>query len=574
MLKGSRLMLLLIVVLCCTSVGSAGVLFYDDFSGYPQDIDQQSTWITNIYETAAEWSIEDQVLIGRATSGAGAVAVTGSSQWKDYVLEAEFKFEKDAVRQYAAFLVRFSPPGTYHPIYGVGYVFSVSPWGVELHKVDPDWRKLSSVMYPAAPRLDVDAWHRVRVEVQGGSIKCYVNDRLLVDEWDGSFGEGMVGVRVVDHCTTYFRNVAVYSLDDDTQESEPEPGSSFSGQGSVVSFSEDNALLIDGEPVFPIGLYRMPASREMVSYGFNVTDISKYNQDRQLVKAVLDAAEEAGIKVLVHDDYAARRGHLTHLEETVLEFRDHPALLTWYVADEPQVYGIKPEDAQRLNDTIKQLDPYHPTYIVHNVPDLYAAYAPACDIMALDIYPIPDRPITVIAEGIMQARRVVEDQKPVWAIIQTHRNVNVPRRGPTPEELRAMTYLAVTHGAKGIYFFAYSSEEEGGRLEDTNPVLWRELVKLTKELQELSPVILSIGLDNPVVLENGLHYITTEYAGNLWVFVVNTTEKEVRMEIEMIVPDDVEAEIVHEGRSVRLVNGSLVDSFGPYDVRIYRIPLN
>ena len=117
-------------------------------------------------------------------------------------------------------------------------------------------------------------------------------------------------------------------------------------------------------------------------------------------------------------------------------------------------------------------------------------------------------------------------------------------------------------------------KKRGGRLQDTNPVLWRELVKLTKELQELSPVILSIGLDNPVVLENGLHYITTEYAGNLWVFVVNTTEKEVRMEIEMIVPDDVEAEIVHEGRSVRLVNGSLVDSFGPYDVRIYRIPLN
>ena len=58
----------------------------------------------------------------------------------------------------------------------------------------------------------------------------------------------MVGVRVVDHCTTYFRNVAVYSLDDDTQESEPEPGSSFSVGGSVVSFSEDNALLIDGNP--------------------------------------------------------------------------------------------------------------------------------------------------------------------------------------------------------------------------------------------------------------------------------------------------------------------------------------
>ena len=30
--------------------------------------------------------------------------------------------------------------------------------------------------------------------------------------------------------------------------------------------------------------------------------------------------------------------------------------------------------------------------------------------MALDIYPIPDRPITVIAEGIMQARRVVRPE--------------------------------------------------------------------------------------------------------------------------------------------------------------------
>ncbi|HHV44386.1 MAG TPA: hypothetical protein GXX57_06940 [Firmicutes bacterium] len=160
------------------------------------------------------------------------------------------------------------------------------------------------------------------------------------------------------------------------------------------------------------------------------------------------------MKILLFDDYAARNGFVDHLGGTIAEFRADPALLGWYLADEPQHYGITPDAALRLNERFRQDDPSHPVVIVHSVPNLYRAYAPACDVMMVDIYPIGYQPICVIAEGIKEARTVVKDEKPVWAVIQMHQNIYVPRRGPTAREVRAMTYLALCSGAKGIFFFA------------------------------------------------------------------------------------------------------------------------
>ena len=45
---------------------------------------------------------------------------------------------------------------------------------------------------------------------------------------------------------------------------------------------------------------------------------------------------------------------------------------------------------------------------------------------------------------------------PLWAVMQAH-NWGTNWREPTPAEIRVQVYLALVHGAKGIYYFMYSS---------------------------------------------------------------------------------------------------------------------
>ncbi len=52
-------------------------------------------------------------------------------------------------------------------------------------------------------------------------------------------------------------------------------------------------------------------------------------------------AEELGLKFIL--GLQGLNGNYTQLTELVLRFSSHPALLAWYLADEPDGWGIPPE---------------------------------------------------------------------------------------------------------------------------------------------------------------------------------------------------------------------------------------
>ena len=56
------------------------------------------------------------------------------------------------------------------------------------------------------------------------------------------------------------------------------------------------------------------------------------------------------------------------LREEVNAFRDHPALLSWYISDEPVGQGVPPDSLEFAYSIIKELDPYHPVAIVFMAP--------------------------------------------------------------------------------------------------------------------------------------------------------------------------------------------------------------
>ena len=77
-------------------------------------------------------------------------------------------------------------------------------------------------------------------------------------------------------------------------------------------------------------------------------------------------------------------------------FRDHPALLGWYIADEPNGKSVTPDKLEEIYKTVKENDPWHPVSIVFMAPYLTAKkYSDALDIVMADPYPIPDHPVSL-----------------------------------------------------------------------------------------------------------------------------------------------------------------------------------
>ena len=78
----------------------------------------------------------------------------------------------------------------------------------------------------------------------------------------------------------------------------------------------------------------------------------------------------------------------------------------------------------------------------------------------------------------------VKPRIPLWAVVQVHNHDNL--RNPTPQEIRAQVNLALAHGATGIYYYLYHSDNErlnaDGTVRRVNGLMdhnWRRTPRLT-----------------------------------------------------------------------------------------------
>jgi hypothetical protein len=99
-----------------------------------------------------------------------------------------------------------------------------------------------------------------------------------------------------------------------------------------------------------------------------------------------------------------------------------------------------------------------------NLSSGYSAeyYAPFCDVVMFDWYPIGWQPIESYYANLRLAR-LAAGTKPFFATVQAfdwslYPKLMPPRstyRSPTPAELKAMTIWAAMNGASGVAFYAY-----------------------------------------------------------------------------------------------------------------------
>jgi len=359
---------------------------------------------------------------------------------------------------------------------------------------------------------------------------------------------------------------------------------------SRVTIRDDKILLVDGEPFFPLGAYRDPSDTltdfsGLEEAGFNVTHSYRFEDGAEdpveLAREYLQAAHEHGLKVFMgfHRGRVGDRDY-PWLQRWAAELMDEPALLTWYLMDEPAAHGIPVSVFERMNRRVRAVDPFHPQSTVLCRPREMKAYAPTCDILWNDPYPVPSRPLTMVEDWAKLGLDAVGPGQPYWIVLQGHdirywRDYGAavqqfgPVTRPTPQETRCMAYMALAAGANGtIWYWGPNSTYQ---LQKDAPEVWQGLCATVQELRALMPFLVArrTPQDN-VVVPDPLRAWSRAANGKRVLALVNTADEPVETTVDLGAFGVAQIHQPPDGEAVTLRGGQLPLSFEPYEVKLYQ----
>jgi hypothetical protein len=367
-------------------------------------------------------------------------------------------------------------------------------------------------------------------------------------------------------------------------------GNNRTAQKGKIFISSDKFVTIENEPFFPIGIYSAnPPSgfKEIKEAGFNT--VHTYETRRNYLREYIDNAARSGLKVLIYPggDLANAKFSMEEMVNTIMEFEKAPAILAWYLSDEPELQGANPEQIAKLIKSVRKMDPSRPGAMVVAQIDKYGDYSDATDIFMVDPYPVPRKPLIDVAKAVDLARKTVGDKKPVWAVLQAFGYQNEKNKGwgwqrePTYLEMRAMTYLAIVQGAKGIFYYTYHGSQY---FIKESPRHWENLKAVVKELRAIYPLLISPeinSIERSIMLEgssqSSLFWTVRNVSGGsapiqegTYLIVVNGANEPVMANIRIKQHSGTDIHVVFENRKLVFSDRQFSDLFAPYEVHIYQ----
>lgn len=299
-----------------------------------------------------------------------------------------------------------------------------------------------------------------------------------------------------------------------------------------------NRIIVEGKPFFPLGMYWGSVdAKELEVYADSPFNCLMPYQGPD--KAQMDLCQAKGLKVIysVKDIYSGESccpGSIQNEEEEVVyvrgkaeAFRDHPALLAWYINDELGI-ELLPRLAERRH-LMEALDPGHPTWVVLYQVDLIDKYVDTFDAIGTDPYPIPARPAALAGEWTRKTVSGVQGGRPVWQVPQVfnwacYRKTAEEKadcRTPTLDEMRSMTWQCIAQGANGIVFYSWFDLHR----DPVTPfdVQWPLVKQVAREVADYIPALLSIEKTPAITAPGpgGALWIVRRLAGKDFLFAVN-----------------------------------------------------
>ena len=354
----------------------------------------------------------------------------------------------------------------------------------------------------------------------------------------------------------------------------------------AVWIDESGRTIVNGQPFFPLGMYWGGITTnkfEIYAKGpFNC--LMPYASPTS--KDLMDLCHAHGVKVIysVKDVFSgthwAPKGVNTEADEVayitarVSKFKDHPALLAWYLNDELPLSMLPRLTARR--DLMERLDPGHPGWVVLYQFSQIADYMPSFDVIGTDPYPIP-RPATLASTWTRATYKGTMGLKPLWQVPQAFDwaaykktpEEKKKHRAPTEAELRSMCWQCIACGANGLVmcsWFDLWKEPNGVPFAQR----WAEVCRVGQEIKEQIPVLLATG---PAPSVSGapeeLAVRTWGKDGAAYVLVVNTTGEPRTASLTLSEPFAAAQSVI--GPEPKLVGASLGLALAPLEPALVRL---
>jgi hypothetical protein len=390
-----------------------------------------------------------------------------------------------------------------------------------------------------------------------------------------------------------------------------------------VSIRDDQTLLVNGTPFFPIGLYYAheemadvtgEALRKLRAMGFNVIF---FNGGLDSGPS-LDRIREAGLHVWYRPPGEMYRD-FDVLKEVVSRFGRHPAVLFWEMDDEPVLNDVDRAAARIGCRLVRRIDPYHPILCNQWFSNLgqtreMTAWARLADIYGFAVYPIPlsrwGARMALVKSGWPHAISVVGAQTDLWRSIAPRKPI-IPilqawapdciedgsRAFPTYHEARFMAYQAVIHGAKGLHHYGAIStaspnfacgvpprthedlERTHGEFEEArrrNGAFWDYYARVVAELGRMSAIFASRDAEwtprhvRATPTANVIEWRIKQYGQTEVVLMVNASQAPATVEIVAPRLRGKQLNAWGEERTVTVgADGRFADTIESYGVRIY-----
>ena len=250
---------------------------------------------------------------------------------------------------------------------------------------------------------------------------------------------------------------------------------------SKVTFDAAGITLINGKPFFPIGIFNYApdtaALADIRKQGFNTLVAATEHHKPEHLALI----SSHGLRVICPPTDA-------WLEPA----KKDPAMLAWYLADEPEGHGQTPAALHEKYLELKKKDPDHPIALDHFLLDSLAPYKDDADVTMTSYYPLlaGGGPALENFAVYQEKSRSIHGQNwPHWPFIQVFGGPNTDGgkwKQPEPDEVRALVYLALVHRAQGIFYFSYWPQA---------PKTWAAVGNLNREIRTLTPWLVAQGHD-------------------------------------------------------------------------------
>ena len=384
---------------------------------------------------------------------------------------------------------------------------------------------------PGTVRVNLapDAHQDVRVRVSVGDGSRTVWEETVTGRNPAEFAVPLVGLPVGEYTVTCEAMSAAGKAPASVRR--PFTKREALGQPRKVRFDARGICHVDGAPVMPLGFMLAPAEAAVVEAGYNAV---LYGGETLDGRGGLDAAAENGLLAVLHIcNYLRGREDLDAIRAVVSLRKDEPGLFAWYLADEPEAYGDTPEVLRRAYRIIKDIDPNHPVVVLTNAPGMLKRYKGCADVIMADPYPIPDHPLSMVADWTDAAvSAATANGQAAWMTPQGFGyhdlNPESTKASPTREELTNMLLTCLIHGAKGILWWPYSVPRQR---------YWPHFRKMADLCAVVRPWILfgetPAGMPDGPQVSGAVHWSALEHDGRVLILAANLSRRPASLTVDL-----------------------------------------